>query len=427
MEYKENEVLQYIEENDVKFIKLFFTDIFGTTKSISAQPGELRKAFRKGISFDASAVKGFLNASTSDLFIVPEAATLSVLPWRPQHGRVVRFFCDIRNPDGTEFSGDSRLILKHAEAHARRLGYDINIGTECEFYLFLLDETGEPTRVPHDKASYCDLAPLDKGENVRREICITLEQMGIIPETSHHETGPGQHEVDFKPSLPLHAADNLATFKTVVRTVAARNGLFASFSPKPLGTQNAGSGLHINLSLMKDGVNLFDGTDLQDAARSFIAGILARIEEITLFLNPLAQSYERFGCFEAPKFISWSRQNRSQLIRIPAAESESARIELRSPDPSCNPYLALALVIEAGLDGIERRLPLAPSTDVNLFSAEHQELKSSLRSLPSSLREAAKLAKDSAFVKRCLPQLALDTFVGEKASASYHDPAFWEI
>lgn len=412
MEYTRREVLQYIEENNVKFIKLFFVDIFGDVKSISIQPPLLNRAFEEGISFDASAVKGFLNESTSDLFIVPDPTTLSVLPWRPQHGRVARLYCNIRYLDGTPFEGDSRLILQKVIERSKQMGYETKVGTECEFYLFKRDENGLPTKIPHDNAGYCDLAPLDKGENVRRDIICTLEQMGIEPETSHHENGPGQNEIDFRYNSTMNAADNLATFKMAVRTIAAQDGLFASFLPKPLDDKS-GSGLHVNLSLYKDGQNLFGKEN--PFAKSFVAGILSHIKEITAFLNPLQQSYKRFGEFEAPKYINWSYQNRSPLIRIPAATGDAVRIELRSPDPSCNQYIGLALIIAAGLDGIEKNLALMPS----------QNDIESLDTLPVSLEEALKLASESEFVKSVIPEITLNTFI--KSKSNVEDPAFGVI
>lgn len=415
MEYSESEVLQYIAENDVKFIKLFFTDIFGTIKSISIQPKELERAFKTGISFDASAVKGFLEVDKSDLFIVPDASTLSVLPWRPQHGRVVRFFCNIRYLDGRPFEGDTRYILQNVVVKARKMGYDVKVGTECEFYLFQTDEKGEPTTIPHDNAGYCDLAPRDKGENVRRDICLTLDQMGIQPESSHHETGPGQHEVDFKYSTPLQAADNLGTFKTVVKTVAARNGLYASFLPKPIAGK-AGSGLHINISLEKNGKNIFGADELPDEAKQFMAGVLYRIREITAFLNPLKTSYDRFGSYEAPQYVSWSSLNRSQLIRVPAAEKDRRRMELRSPDPSCNQYAALSLIISAGLEGIEQKRVLPPAIDVNMFKAKPAEIQG-VDMLPMTFIEALKLAEDSRFVKTVLPEVTVNAFVNAAGEA----------
>lgn len=407
MEYTENEVLTYIAENDVKFIKLFFTDIFGSIKSISIQPSELERAFNSGISFDASAVKGFLGVDKSDLYLVPDASTLSVLPWRPQHGRVVRFYCNIKYPDGKPFEGDVRKLLSDVVEKSEKNGYKIKVGTECEFYLFQLDEKGNATNIPHDNAGYCDLAPLDKGENIRRDICLTLEQMGIKPEVSHHETGPGQHEVDFVYDSPLKAADNLSTFKTVVRTVAARNGLDANFQGKPLADK-PGNGLHINLSIEKDGRNLF--VDFENEAKYFIAGILNRISEITAILNPNENSYSRFGHFEAPLYIGWSKANRSQLIRIPlTSEKSRCRMEIRSPDPSCNQYAALALIIAAGFEGIEKKIALPPELHLDAYTAKPKDLKN-VPMLPQSLQEAVRLALQSDFVKKILPEVTLNAF-----------------
>ncbi len=409
MSYSESEVVQFIKENDVRFIKLFFTDIFGSIKSISIQPSELERAFETGISFDASAVKGFLDICKSDLFIVPDPSTLCVLPWRPQHGRVVRFYCNIRYADGTPFEGDTRLLLQKKVKEIYKKGYEVRVGTECEFYLFRNDDKGMPTKIPHDFAGYCDLAPMDKGENVRREICLTLEQMQVHPESSHHENGPGQNEVDFKYSDPLNAADNLGTFKTVVKTIANQNGLFASFLPKPFADK-AGSGLHINISVFNaENKNLF-ADNLTAEARSFIAGVMAHIKEITVFTNPLKQSYERLGKCEAPKYISWSCENRSQLIRIPAVGSHSqSRMELRSPDPACNHYLAIYLILCAGFEGIEKQLELCDSINKNMLSLSDDEV-SGIDKLPSSLSEAVKCAKNSEFIKSVLPEVLLKVF-----------------
>ena len=294
------------------------------------------------------------------------------------------------------------------------MGYVCKIGPECEFYLFEADDRGKPTKIPHDEGGYLDFAPRDKGENVRREICLTLEEMDLKPESSHHEQGPGQNEIDFKYSDALSAADNLITFQSVVKMVAARNGLYASFLPKPFSDQ-AGSGLHINLSLSKNGMNLFknrnDGHS-QESER-FIAGILNRVREITAFLNPLTNSYARFGCCEAPKYVSWSHQNRSQLVRIPAAKGEYSRMELRSPDPSCNPYLAFALLIFAGLEGIEQHIDLGEPTNLNLYRADEMTLKS-FAVLPQTLGEALKIAKESEFVRACLPQKTLEKYIAAK-------------
>ena len=394
-----DEVLQFVAENDVKFIRLAFCDLFGVQKNISIMPDQLRRAFETGISFDASAVRGFLNVEESDLFLVPDPGTLAVLPWRPSTGRVVRLFCHIRHPDGRPFAADGRKILSEAAGEAARLGYQCHIGAECEFYLFQLDEYGNPTDIPHDNASYCDIAPLDRGENVRREICLTLEEMGIVPESSHHEQGPGQNEIVFRHADAFEAADHLVTFRSVVETVAARNGLFASFHPKPLANRS-GNGLHVNLSLFRNGENIFrtDGTHSPEA-ESFVQGVLRRVREITAFLNPLPASYQRFGEFEAPRYVTWSRQNRSQLVRIPAAVGEQARMELRSPDPMCNPYYAFALLLRAGLEGVREKLELTPPADRNLYL----EPPEGGEQLPVSLAEAVELAKRSEFIARALP------------------------
>ncbi len=416
-----DEVLQFIKENDVKFIRLGFCDLFGFQKNISIMPDELPGAFAHGVSFDASAIKGFRDVAKSDLLLFPDPATLTVLPWRPGPGRVVRFICDIKNPDGSEFVHDSRMVLKKVIAQFERRNYLCMIGPECEFYLFKTDENGDPTEVTLDKGGYLDIAPLDKGENIRREICLCLEEMGIKPETSHHEQGPGQNEIDFKYSDALSAADNLLIFKSVVKAIAARNGLFASFMPKPL-PQAPGSGLHINISLtqLPSGKNLFEQVAGGNAevAESFIAGILAKVPEITLFLNPLCNSYERFGSFSAPKYVSWSQQNRSQLVRIPAAIGERVRMELRSPDPSLNPYLAFALIMAAGLEGIEAKLALPPAVDVDLYTADESVTKS-LTALPASLEQAIELAERSTLVKAVVGEELLAKFVAfKKAEAA---------
>ncbi len=387
MKYSKDEVLQYVNEEDVKFIRLAFCDIFGKQKNISIMPGELERAFRFGIPIDGSAIAGFNSRVHSDLILHPDPSTMSVLPWRPEHGRVVRMFCDITQPDGTPFGGDTRTFLQNAVKCAEEMGITFSFGSEMEFYLFKCDENGEPTKTPYDYAGYMDIAPIDKGENVRREICLYLEQMSIYPESSHHEEGPGQNEIDFRYSDPLRAADDAVTFKAVVNTVSARNGLCADFSPKPLKDM-AGNGMHINISARsKDG---------KDVMPYVIEGILEHIAEITVFLNTKEESYRRFGEYKAPKYVSWSAENRSQLIRIPAAEKENKRAELRSPDSMLNPYLAYAMIIYAGLDGIKRELNLRDAMDFNLFEANEKTW--SLKKLPQSLDEAKKSALKSKWI-----------------------------
>lgn len=409
-----NEVLEFVKENDIKFIRLGFCDLLGNPKNISIISNELQSAFESGVSFDAHAICGFRDVTRSDLLLFPDPATLTVLSWRPGPGRVAHFYCDIKNPDGSEYLHDGRVLLKQVSQRAEKMGYVCKIGAECEFYLFKTDEHGEPTDVTIDRGGYLDISPLDRGEDIRREIILTLEEMGIKPETSHHEQGPGQNEIDFKFSNAIESADNLLTFKSVVKSVAARRGLFASFMPKPL-PDVAGSGMHINLSLTQNGRNIFKNINEghSNIAESFIAGILARTPEITLFLNPISNSYERFGKFEAPKFVSWSHQNRSQLIRIPAAIGEKVRMELRSPVPSLNPYLAFALVIAAGLDGIEKDIALPPSVDVDLFMADESVTKD-LTPLPDSLDKAIYLAENSDFVKRTIGEELLSKYLAIK-------------
>ncbi|WP_095666467.1 glutamine synthetase family protein [Thermoclostridium stercorarium] len=322
-----------------------------------------------------------------------------------------RFYCSIKNPDGSVFWGDTREILKSVVNKFSQKGYTCMIGAECEFYLFKTDENGEPTTKPFDNGGYLDVSPLDKGENVRREICLCLEEMGIRPETSHHEQGPGQNEIDFKFSDAVNSADNLITFKQVVRSIAARNGLFASFAPKPLPGKS-GSGLHINISLMKNGQNIFRLGEKEDSKipESFVAGVLQKITEITAFLNPIPNSYERLGYFEAPKYVSWSYGNRSQLVRIPAAQKDRRRMELRSPDPATNPYLAFALVIGAGMYGIENNLELPESINVDLYSAD-ESITGKLPRLPENLEEALRLAEKSDLVRSILNERVIERFV----------------
>lgn len=400
MKYSQQEIIQYVQEEDVKFIRLAFCDIFGKQKNISIMPDELPKAFTYGIAIDASAIDGFGDETHSDLFLHPEPDTLMPLPWRPEEGSVVRMFCNITYPNGTPFEYDSRMILKQAIEEASKEGLQFFFGTEQEFYLFQLDDHGEPTKIPYDHAGYMDIAPEDKGENIRREICLTLEQMGIRPESSHHEQGPGQNEIDFRYSDPLTAADNAMTFQTVVKAIALRNGLYADFSPKPLHHQ-PGNGFHINISVK----STYD----QDCMNSMIAGILDKASEMTLFLNPLENSYERFGQDKAPRYISWSSENRSQLVRVPAALGEYRRAELRSPDPAANSYLAFALLIYASMYGIKENLELPEPADLNLFKAP-VEVLANFRQLPGNLPVACQEAKNSSFIKKCIPKAITELY-----------------
>ncbi len=400
MKYSKEEVLQFVREEDVKFIRLAFCDVFGKQKNISIMPDELPRAFEYGIAFDASAIVGFGDESRSDLLLHPEAETLMLLPWRPEHGKVVRMFTSISYPDGTPFECDTRRLLRQAMADAKKAGYHFAFGAEQEFYLFQLDENGNPTGQTYDTAGYMDIAPEDRGENIRREICLTLEQMGIRPESSHHEEGPGQNEIDFRYSDALTAADNTLTFQTIVKTIARRNGLFVDFSAKPLDGE-PGNGFHVNMSVRP--------SDGSENLCYMIAGILDKINDITAFLNPTEESYRRLGQCKAPKYISWSGENRSQLVRVPAAIGEYRRAELRSPDPSANPYLAFALLIYAGLYGLENKLDLPNPTNLNLFKASEQEL-AKLQRLPEDLPTACRIAAQSSFVQEHIPATILDIY-----------------
>ena len=400
MNYSKQEVMQYVQEEDVKFIRLAFCDVFGKQKNISIMPEELPRAFEYGIAIDASAIEGFGDETHSDLLLHPDADTLMPLPWRPEHGRVVRLFCTISYPDGKTFECDSRSILKQAVQDAEKAGFQFFFGAEQEFYLFNLDDNGNPTKEPYDNAGYMDIAPEDKGENIRREVCLTLEQMGIRPESSHHEEGPGQNEIDFRYSSPLAAADNAMTFQTVVKTVARRNGLYADFSPKPL-EDKPGNGFHINMSVKS--------SDNVDNMNFMIAGILAKVAEMTIFLNPLESSYQRFGNNKAPRYISWSSENRSQLVRVPAAVGEYKRAELRSPDPAANTYLAFALMIYASLYGIQNKLELQDPADINLYKADADTL-AKFEQLPENLKSACSLANNSDFIKEHIPGAILEIY-----------------
>lgn len=398
--YSESEVLEFVKEEDVKFIKLAFSDVFGKQKNVSITDNELERAFKFGVAIDASAIKGFGDEAKSDLFLHPDPSTLSILPWRPEHGRVVRMFCDITYPDGTPFECDSRLILKNAVKTTENRGLTFSFGSELEFYLFKLDEKGNKTDELYDNAGYMDVAPEDKGENIRREICLTLEQMGIYPESSHHEEGAGQNEIDFKYSDALTAADNAITFRQVVSAVAFRNGLYADFSPKPVENA-AGNGFHINFSVKSK-----DGNDVLPYS---IAGILNRIQDCTVFLNNSENSYKRFGVNKAPSYIAWSKENRSELIRLPAAEGEFKRAELRSPDPLANPYIAFALIIYSAIEGITGNEKLSAPADFNMYKADEEMLKK-YKKLPETLIAAKQKAAVSEFINTYLPKAIVSAY-----------------
>lgn len=388
-----NDIMSFIEDEDIRFVRLAFVDIAGIQKNISIMPDELRRAFEYGIAFDASSIEGFGDELRSDLFLKPIPQTIEILPWRPSEGRVARMFCNIYKPDGTPFELDSRRLLKDAVRSAKNKGLVFNFGAEFEFYLFKRDEIGNKTKIPFDNAGYMDIAPEDKGEDIRREICLTLLDMDIFPESSHHEMGPGQNEIDFRYSDALTAADNAVTFKSVVSSISNINGLCADFSPKPL-PDKSGSGLHINISAKSS-----DGSDYSD---NILAGILAHIGDMTAFMNSCEESYLRLGKDKAPKYVTWSPENRSQLIRIPAAKGEYKRLELRSPDASANLYVAYALLIYAALDGIEKEMLPPEPLNINLYTAE-KKITDTLEALPETYEKARERARNSEFIKAHIP------------------------
>ena len=405
--YSKEDILRLVQEEDVKFIRLQFTDIFGILKNVAITADQLEKALDNKCMFDGSSIEGFVRIEESDMYLRPDINTFVIFPWRPQTGKVARLICDVYNPDGTPFEGDPRFVLKKALKRATDMGYDFfNVGPECEFFLFLTDSEGNPTTITHDNGGYFDLGPVDLGENARRDMCMALEEMGFEIEASHHEVAPGQHEIDFKYGDALTTADAILTFKLVVKTIAQRHGLHATFMPKPLFGIN-GSGMHTNTSLFKNGQNAFydvnDKLQLSQDAYWFIGGLMKNMRSIAAITNPLINSYKRLvPGYEAPVYIAWSARNRSPLIRIPAARGSSTRVELRCPDPTCNPYLALAAILAAGLDGIENKIQPLASTDKNIFQmTESQRVEEGIESLPGSLKEAidemanSKLAKDA--------------------------------
>lgn len=401
------EVLSFIDENDVKFIRLAFCDLMGKQKNISVMPNQIERVFQEGIAIDGSAVAGFQGIECADLFLFPDAATMDILPWRPSVGRVIRFFCELRYPDGTPYEKDCRTLLKEKLKTVERMGLHIMSGLACEFYLLKESETGE--LIPHDQGSYLDVFPQDQGEDIRRDICLTLEEMGILVENSHHEQGPGQNEIDFYYDDAVIGCDHFKTFEWIVANVAHAHEVQACFHPKPFPDQS-GSGLHINLSLSMNNHSTFSLPQSELLAH-FTAGILKHIAAMTLFLNPCECSYARFGEFEAPSAISWSRNNRSALIRIPNDQKEDTRLELRSADCCCNPYLATYLVICAGMEGIQAQTALPQESVANLY-----EKDASYAKLPESLAQAVAMAEGNHFLQTHLPKGIYEYYI-ESAKA----------
>lgn len=388
------EILKKADEEQVEFIQLQFSDIFGQLKSVAITRSQLEKALNNKIMFDGSSIEGFARINESDQYLWPDPDTWTVLPWRRNPGKVAaRLICDVHNPDGSPFSGDPRYVLKQQLVKAKKMGYTFNVGPECEFFLFQTDEKGRPTTSTNDQASYFDLAPVDHGNTIRGDICTALEAMGFEIEASHHEVAIGQHEIDFKYADALVTADRIMTFKFTVKSLAQRSGLHATFMPKPVYGIN-GSGMHVNMSLFRNGTNIFydpqDERGLSSEAYSFIAGVLGHVKGFTAVANPLVNSYKRLvPGYEAPCYVAWSASNRSALIRIPAERGMGTRIELRSPDPSCNPYLALALCLAAGLDGIEKKLEPMPEITENIFSMNPAQREATgISALPGNLHDA---------------------------------------
>ena len=393
MGFTKEKILSMAEEMDVKFIRLQFTDIFGVLKNVSIPVQQLSKALGGEIQFDGSSIEGFVRIEESDMNLVPDPDTFVLFPWRPKEGGVARLICDVYNSDGTPFSGCPRGRLKKVIAEAQEMGYFMNAGPEAEFFLFHTDADGLPSLTTHDQAGYFDLTPVDLGENARRDMVLSLQEMGFEIEASHHEVAPGQHEIDFKYNNALATADNLVTFRFAVRTVAQRHGLHASFMPKPIYGIN-GSGMHTHQSLFKGDTNAFynpnDKYELDEIAYNYIAGLMEHVQAFTAITNPTVNSYKRLvPGFEAPVYIAWSQRNRSPLIRIPARRGTGTRVELRSPDPSCNPYLALAVMLKAGLDGIKRKLMPVDPVDCNIYTITKDEREErNIGTLPANLEEA---------------------------------------
>ena len=416
MKYTEKEVLQFVEENDVKFVKLMFCDIFGSLKTISVIAGELPKIFREGLIFDASKLSGFLNVTASDLRLFPDPDTLALLPWRPQQGKVARLIGDVYRKDGTPYEGDPRYVLRKAVAEAEEMGYSMNVGPECEFFLFHTDEDGLPTTVTHEEGGYFDIGPLDLGENARRDMVLNLEDMGYEIESSHHETAPAQHEIDFKFSGANEMADCVMTFKMAVRTIAKRHGLHATFMPKPRAEVN-GSGMHIHFALYKDGKNIFADPDdvngLSEDAYHFIGGLLAHSEEMAAITNPLVNSYKRLvPGYDAPTELTWTKNNQNSLIRISNLRSDSLAIELRSPDASANPYLVFAVCIAAGLDGIQQKLYPTKASDRSFSESDQKAMN--IGNLPLNLDDALTHFENSTWIQSVLGKKFCEEYAAAK-------------
>ena len=429
------DIMRLVEEEDVEFIRLQFTDMFGSLKNVAITKSQLEKALNNQCMFDGSSIEGFVRIEESDMYLHPDLDTFCIFPWRPQQGKVARIICDVYRSNGEPFEGDPRYVLKKEIARAKELGYSFDVGPECEFFLFHTDDNGQPTTISHEKAGYFDLGPIDLGENARRDMVLTLEDMGFEIEASHHEVAPAQHEIDFKYDEALITADNIMTFKLAVKTIAKRHGLFASFMPKPKYGIN-GSGMHINMSLSKDGRNVFDAPDgemgLSKEAYYFIGGLMKHVKGMAAVTNPLVNSYKRLvPGYEAPIYIAWSGTNRSPLIRIPASRGAGTRVELRCPDPAANPYLTLAVCLAAGLDGIENQIMPPEEVRENVFEMRlSQKEKLGIESLPSDLYEAVEELEKDSYIKQVLGEHISQKYVEAKRAewANYREQVTqWEL
>lgn len=417
--YTRQDIINEVEDKDVEFIRLQFTDMFGQLKNMAVTSSQLEKALDNRFAFEGDSIEGFEGEDYSDFYLYPDLSTFEIFPWRPQQGKVARLICDVYTKDGEPFAWDSRNVLKRALSHAKEMGYTFQVGPECEFFLFHADEDGHPTTLTHEQAGYLDISPLDLGENARRDMVLSLEAMGFDIEASHHEQAPAQHEIDFKYDEALKTADNIMTFKMAVKTIARRHGLHATFMPKPKMDVN-GSGMHLNMSLLKDGKNAFDDEKdelgLSKDAYYFIGGIMKHIKGITAITNPLVNSYKRLmPGFEAPVYIAWSNSKRSPLIRVPYGRGQETKIELRSPDSAANPYLALAVCLEAGLDGIKNKIMPPKSIDMNLFEISAAQCKEmGIDFLPDTLTKALDEMEKDSFVKEVLGEAFVNAYVDKK-------------
>jgi len=415
---KEN-VLNMAKENDVKFIRLQFVDILGTIKNVAITVEQLPTALDGGIMFDGSSIEGYTRINESDMYLKPDFDTFIIFPWRPKEGAVARLMCDVYTPDGEPFVGCPRSTLKKVIEEAKEMGYEMFAGPEPEFFLFEKDENGEPTTITHDKGGYFDLSPVDLGENARRDIVLALEEMGFDVEASHHEVAPGQHEIDFKYAEVLKTADNIATFKFVTKAISMDHNLHATFMPKPIFGEN-GSGMHVHQSLFKDGENAFydpeDENGLSEIAYYYIGGLLKHAPAIAAITNPIINSYKRLvPGYEAPVYISWSGKNRSALVRIPSARGNGTRVELRNPDPSANPYLAMAVMLKAGLDGIKNKIEPGDQTTENIFDMTPEERSArGIENLPGSIMEAVEYLNQDEIIKSTLGDHIFEHFVEGK-------------